>query len=134
MKASPGSAASARRAPAGRLSVLPGRGHRGAQAALRVPVTADCWSGSSWIVNSADNCTTLAAGSVGFDLALNLGSAAADQSCHPSHPVTRGAGRPWLRGRNGSGSAGDDRDPAVRAGFGIFSPESRRTVHVRQIF
>jgi len=148
-----------------------------ARAALQVPVTADYWSGSTWVVNSEDSCTTLpaasialsnprgagggvssasssasaislvagqgllmlaapspAGSSVSFDLALNLGSTTTDQSCQASHPSTTGAARPWLRSRNGNCSISDDRDPAARATFGIFSPESRKTVHVRQVF
>ena len=27
-----------------------------------------------------------------------------------------------------------DRDPAARASFGIYSPETRKTVHMREIF
>jgi MSHA biogenesis protein MshQ len=81
------------------------------------------------------------AGSTGsVDLALNLGSTGADQSCLSSHPASTGAGLAWLRSTNGTGpdaacaAAPSDRDPAARASFGIYSPETRKTVHVRDIF
>jgi MSHA biogenesis protein MshQ len=67
-------------------------------------------------------------------LALNLGSTAADQSCTSGLAASSGAGLPWLRALNGACSGTPDRDPAAQASFGIFSPESRRTVHVRELF
>ena len=148
-----------------------------ASAALQVPVAADYWSGSAWLPNTADSCTTLVAANVAMsnprnalgnvstatssasavtlsagqgvltlgtpspsgssltlDLALNLGSTTADASCQAAHPTTTGAAKPWLRSRNGSCSAAYDSDPSARASFGVFSPESRKTVHVREIF
>ena len=148
-----------------------------ARALLQVPVVAEHWGGSAWMLNSADNCTNLlstsvvvsnprtAAGlasvalstpgvvsltngsgllslaaplplgsSLTLDLALNLGSGTADQSCHANHPLSVGAAKPWLRAQNGSCSASADRDPAARASFGIYSPESRKTVHVREMY
>ncbi|MED5620373.1 LamG domain-containing protein [Ideonella sp. BN130291] len=74
----------------------------------------------------------LATGSL--DLALNLGSTTADQSCLSTHPSTTGAGKPWLRSRNGSCAAGWAADPSARASFGIYSPETQKTVHAREIF
>lgn len=74
-------------------------------------------------------------GSTGaVDVALNLGSGAADQACLGTHPATTGAGLPWLRSQNGSCSAAWDRDPSARASFGIYSPETRKTIHAREIF
>ena len=149
-----------------------------ARAVLQIPVVAEHWSGNAWVLNSADNCSTLAAGSVALsnprsaagllstalssvtgalalvngsglltlaaplplgnslslDVSINLGSTTADQSCHASHPVSLGAAKPWLRAQNGSCAATADRDPAARASFGIFSPESKKTVHVRELF
>lgn len=67
-------------------------------------------------------------------LALNLGSTAADQSCTAGLPASQGAGLPWLRARNGACAGSHDRDPAARASFGIFSPETRKTIHVRELF
>lgn len=75
------------------------------------------------------------AGSTGsVDLALNLGSTTTDASCLSSHPASTGAGLPWLRGRNGSCASTWDRDPAARASFGVASPETRKTVHVRELY
>ena len=140
-------------------------------------MVAEHWGGSAWMLNSADNCTSLLSTSVAVsnprtaaglpsvalstpgvvslangsgllslaaplplgssltvDLALNLGSGTADQSCHANHPLSVGAAKPWLRAQNGSCSASADRDPAARASFGIYSPESRKTVHVREMY
>lgn len=68
------------------------------------------------------------------DLALNLGSAATDQSCLTSHPASTGAMRAWLRAQNGSCAASADRDPSARASFGIYSPETSRTIHARELY
>ena len=148
-----------------------------ARAALQLAAVAEYWSANAWVLNSADSCTTLAAGSVvlsnprtssgtasaatssaggltlaggsglltlaapspagsslTLDLALNLGSSGSDQSCNASHPASTGAALPWLRGLNGSCAATPDRDPAARASFGVFSAESRKTVHVRELY
>jgi hypothetical protein len=150
------------------------------KAALVVPVQAQYWSGSAWIQNSADNCTSLPAAAVvragyldargaattawtssvsaisiasgagtltlgapsptrtgSLDLALNLGATTADQSCFASHPASTGAALPWLRSQNGSSgacAAAWDRDPSARASFGIYSPETRKAVHARELF
>ena len=74
------------------------------------------------------------AGTGSIDIGLNLGSAAADQSCLASHPASTGAGADWLRSRNGSCAATFDRDPSARASFGIYSPETRKTIHARELF
>lgn len=146
-------------------------------SALQLPVTAEHWGGTAWVVNSADHCSTLPAAAVALsnwrdaagavtatrtsassvalsagrglltlaaptpaglslsvDVALNLGSSAADQSCLASHPSTTGAQLPWLRSRNGACASTWDRDPAARASFGVFAPETRRTSHVRELF
>ena len=73
-----------------------------------------------------------ATGSV--DLAINLGTAAVDQSCLPAHPASTGAAIPWLRSINGNCAATYDRDPSARASFGIFAPETRKTIHMRELF
>ena len=144
---------------------------------LAVPVQAQYWSGNAWVLNSADNCTTVPASAVvragyldnrgaassawsstvsaititagsgtltlgapspmttgSVDLALNLGSSGADQSCLSTHPASTGATRPWLRSQNGACSALWDRDPSARAGFGIYAPETRKTIHVRELY
>jgi MSHA biogenesis protein MshQ len=69
------------------------------------------------------------------DLAINLGSGTApDQACTTTHPSLTGAGVPWLRSQNGTCAATWDRDPSARASFGIYSPETKKTVHAREIF
>ena len=148
-----------------------------ARTALNLAVTVEYWGGAAWVLNSADNCSALAAASVvlsnprsaagnasaasssaaafslsngsgwlslaaptpagsslTLDIAVNLGAGATDQSCLANHPASSGAAKPWLRAQNGSCSASADRDPAARASFGIYSPESRKLIHVREIF
>ena len=72
--------------------------------------------------------------SLGLDVAINLGSTTSDQSCLANHPGTTGAAKPWLRAQNGACATTADRDPGARASFGIFSPESKKTVHVRDVY
>ncbi len=104
--------------------------------------------GSSVAVTTSPSAVAIAAGQglltlgapspatsgVTFDLALNLGGTAADQSCLALHPATTGAAKPWLRSAAGACASAADRDPAARATFGIYSPETRKTVHAREIF
>jgi hypothetical protein len=73
-------------------------------------------------------------GSGTVDVALNLGSTAADNACLGTHPVTTAGNLSWLRTRNGNCAATFDRDPAARATFGVYSPETRKTVYVRPMF
>ncbi|NRF71120.1 hypothetical protein HLB44_29400 [Aquincola sp. S2] len=68
------------------------------------------------------------------DIALNLGAGTVDQSCLALHPASTGAGLPWLRGQQGSCAPTWDRDPAARASYGIHAPETRRTLHARELF
>lgn len=113
-----------------------------AMSNLRSPAggsTAATTSASAVSLAGGSGLLTLAAPSpagngLSLDIAINLGSSAADQSCLASHPASAGAAKPWLRAQNGACAVTADRDPAARASFGIFSPETRRTVHVREIF
>jgi len=96
-------------------------------------------SGSALSLASGQGTLTLSAPSpasrsLSVDLALNLGSTGSDQSCNSLHPASTGAGLPWLRSQNGSCASSADRDPAARASFGIYSPETRKTAHVRDVF
>lgn len=147
------------------------------KASLQVPMRVLYWSGSSWLLNSADTCTsiptsavvrpvvrkhdgtnatwtsavssvslsggsgaiTLAApsplGTGTVDLAVNLGSGTADDaSCLASHASSAGAAAPWLRSRNGNCASTYDRDPSARASFGVYAPETRKTIHLRELF
>lgn len=145
---------------------------------LRVPVTAQYWSGKACVINDADGCTTLPSASVvraryldnkgdvttawttsvsgavtltngqgnivltaptnsgtgSLDLSVNLGATTTDVSCLSAHPSSTGAQRPWLRSLNGSCAATYDRDPTARATFGVFSSESKKVIHTRDIF
>ena len=77
------------------------------------------------------------------DVAINLGLSTSDASCVVASGAAAGsyggigssigAGLPWLRSRTGACSTGFDRDPSARASFGIYSPESRLTVQVREV-
>ncbi|WP_293999859.1 LamG domain-containing protein [Sphaerotilus sp.] len=148
------------------------------KTALLLPVQAQYWTGRAWVLNSADNCTTVSAASIvrasylgyqgnataawtttpgaltvlggngtialsapnpsgstgSVDIALNLGATTTDASCLSSHPASTGAALAWLRGRNGSCATTWDRDPAARASFGVASAETRKTVHVRELY
>jgi MSHA biogenesis protein MshQ len=69
------------------------------------------------------------------DVALNLGNSTDDDvACLPSHPNTTGANLIWLRSRYGSCTVTYDQDPTARASFGLSTPESRATVHFREVF
>jgi MSHA biogenesis protein MshQ len=147
------------------------------KTALGLPVQAQYWSGSAWLLNTIDSCTALPPAAVvavqyldhrgvattawpsgvgavsvvngqtridlaappggrtgSIDFSLNLGSAAADQSCLASHPASTGAALPWLRAQNGACATGWASDPSARASFGIASPETRKSVHVREMY
>lgn len=73
-------------------------------------------------------------GTGSVDLSVNLGATTSDQSCLSSHPASVGAQLPWLRSINGSCAATHDRDPTARATFGVFSPETMRIIHTRDLF
>ncbi|WP_296952727.1 polymer-forming cytoskeletal protein [uncultured Massilia sp.] len=72
-----------------------------------------------------------------IDVALNLGTTGADNACAvSSHPASTGAALPFLRTLD---TACKDinpvvHDPRARATFGIFTPESKRIIHVREVF
>lgn len=92
------------------------------------------------IANGQANLTVSAASPTAtgsLDIALNLGTGAGttDQSCAGgTRPVSTGAGVAWLRSQNGGCSTLWDRDPSARVTFGIYSPESTKTVHARDLF
>ena len=71
------------------------------------------------------------------DLAANLGLTNGDSSClaQAVAPVSTGAKLPWLRSLNVCSKNGSiDIDPSARATFGVFVPETRRIIHVREAF
>ena len=66
------------------------------------------------------------------DVAINLGATTMDQACLSGHPATTGAALPWLRSQNGSCATTYDRDPSARGSFGIYAPETTKSIHVRE--
>jgi MSHA biogenesis protein MshQ len=150
-----------------RIATLFGR----AGSTLKLPITAEYWSGKSWIFNDKDDFTIVPAASIAqtshahangsgakpkaqvfsdlslkggetelpvqadvagwIDIAFNLGAnTAQDQSCLKADPTrtSTAANLPWLQSLSGC------TDPSGRATFGIFAPESRRIIHVREVF
>ncbi len=100
-------------------------------------------SSSSLSISGGNGTLTLSApgaGSTGsVDIALNLGSTTTDQSCLANHPASTGAGLSWLRSQNGSANACAgvstyDRDPSARATFGVYSPESKKLIFIRDLY
>lgn len=66
-----------------------------------------------------------------IDIAFNLGiDTTQDQSCLKADPArtSTGAKLPWLQSLSGC------TDPSGRATFGIFAPESKRIIHIREVF
>ncbi len=145
---------------------------------LQLQVQSQYWSGNSWVLNSADDLTTLPVNAIALsgsmanktsasavvidggkgslvlanpnpgnptplvtgsvDVAINLGSSNPDNSClgpRTTVPlVTIGANLPWLRSQNGNCASTYDTDPSARGTFGIYSPETRKTIHIRELY
>jgi hypothetical protein len=93
-------------------------------------------SGNGTLVLSAPAWTSGGTGSVvgSVDLAFNLGSSSTDNACMGTHPTSTQAGLSWLRSLNGNCAATYDRDPSARISFGVYSPENKKTVHVRDMY
>ncbi|TDM09477.1 MAG: hypothetical protein C4K60_09495 [Ideonella sp. MAG2] len=108
--------------------------------ALNTNNTAATWTNtiSSVSLSGGTGVITVGApspsGTGTVDLAINLGASSTDLSCLSNHPSSTGAGLPWLRSRQGSCASSFDRDPSARATFGIYTPETKRMVHVRELF
>jgi len=129
---------------------------------LAVPVQAQFWSGNSWVISATDASSLTAAavalaptttvnglswsGGQGFitlappaapgsiDVSLNLGATGSALASCMVGSGGAAANSPWLRSRNGSCSPNYDRDPSARATFGIYAPETKKTVHVRELY
>ncbi|MDR1229247.1 MAG: DUF11 domain-containing protein [Azoarcus sp.] len=75
-------------------------------------------------------------GSVG--VSINLGAGAEDNACDHVMGYREGAASniPWLRAWNGvcTQAQSGEADPAARASFGIYSGESHRAVHKREVY
>lgn len=150
----------------GRLRIATRFGRAG--STLQVPVSAEYWTGKSWLLNDLDNVTVVPAEAIAqraqahagastapgaqafgpvrivmgkaelpvtssqsgwVDLAFNLGTdTGVDQSCLATHPASSRANLPWLQ------SYSSCIDPSGRATFGIHATESRRIIHVREVF
>ncbi|MBW7902347.1 MAG: hypothetical protein H3C26_12750 [Rhodocyclaceae bacterium] len=121
----------------------------GSVSPLKVPVEAQYWSGRSWVLNANDALTSLGAFSASYP-SCNVSGAAwtvptptgtlddgkADIAVAPASPGTciLTLGVPtWLRGNWGD-DAGYGSNPSAKATFGIFSPERRRTIHIRELY
>jgi MSHA biogenesis protein MshQ len=78
--------------------------------------------------------TKPSSGKGSVDVAANLGNTPDDQSCLGNHTTIKstGAALDWLRSRNCGATY--DRDPSARASFGLSTPESRATIHFREVF
>jgi MSHA biogenesis protein MshQ len=94
-------------------------------------------------LSSGQGAITLAApapagGTGSVDVAINLGTTTADASCLASHPAMTAPALSlaYLRGVNGSCAASSTfaADPSATATFGVYSPETRKGVHVRELF
>jgi MSHA biogenesis protein MshQ len=87
--------------------------------------------------------TTTATGTTSSNVVVNLGAtgSGSDQSCLTTHGGTP-ANEAWLRSQNGStGSCASlsttalwQRDPMATASFGVFSPESKYMIHMREAY
>ena len=95
------------------------------------------------VIGSGNGTLTLGApspastGSV--DFAFNLGTTSTDQSCLASHTASTAANVDWLRALNGSanscaGLTSYDRDPSARVTFGVYKPESKKAVFIRDMY
>ena len=87
----------------------------------------------SWDKGQGNLVLNKPTGVCSIDVAANLGVSGNDQSCLASHGGSA-ANLPWLRSRNGSCASTYDRDPSARASFGIYSPELKKTVHIRELY
>lgn len=77
-----------------------------------------------------------ATGTASFPVALNLGTAPNDNACSPLNPKpgSTGADRAFLRSADANCTDAKPHDPWARASFGVFSDETRRIIHVREVF
>ncbi|MGY0193736.1 DUF6701 domain-containing protein [Leptothrix sp. BB-4] len=113
------------------------RSHRGGSASWTAAVQSISLSGGQGKLRLAAPSPK---GTGTVDVAVNLGNSTSDASCVAGTGGTfgaigtsTGAGLPWLRSRTGSCSTAFDRDPSARASFGVYSPESRLTMQVREV-
>lgn len=116
----------------------------GSVSPLKMPVETQYWSGNSWIKNTDDTGASgtpvatipLTLAPTGWTLALpaSLSSGAGQISITPDSNETRTLTAnlddlPWLKSR--WGGTAYDQSPSAKATFGIYAPETRKTIHVR---
>jgi MSHA biogenesis protein MshQ len=90
----------------------------GGSSALAIPVEAQYWSGSSWLLNTADSCTTIPATSVALSNYLDgKGAAAAWTTTAGGTALAGGRGSIALTAPNPAGSTGSV-DLAINLGTG----------------
>ena len=133
-----------------------------AKANLLIPVQVQYWSGQSWVPNQDDSCTSLLSGNFqmvgalagtsasGVTIATGAGNLTLAKPTSPTATGSVGvcvdlgadpgnlcsatsAAMPWLQGKWPPGTNYDN-DPSARATFGIYSPETKKTVHIRESF
>lgn len=130
---------------------------------LPMPLTAQYWDGSSWVLNAADsssNCTVLNIPTIGNGLALNLANAGLTAAATWNSPLASGnAGLSlsapgathtgyvdvtidspdWLDfnwdglDQGGDGDLFDDK-PTARATFGIYNTGNTNFIYIRELY
>jgi MSHA biogenesis protein MshQ len=87
--------------------------------------------------NGSGEITLTATTAGSYDVSANLGATgAALASCTSGLSGGTAANVPWLRSRNGTCTASDSfaADPTARATFGVYAPETKKTIHVREFY
>lgn len=119
----------------------------GSVSPLKVPVEAQYWSSRSWVLNGDDSLTSLSAFPVlgwpcdpmdkpGPEATLAGGRADIGVTAKSSGTCTLTldlSGAPWLQG-NWGGNAGYTANPSAKVTFGVFSPEHKRTIYIRELY
>ncbi len=122
--------------PAASIALSNYRDGNGAAATWTTTAGAVSLAGGQGVIVLAAPSPANSTGSV--DVALNLGTTTMDNSCLASHPVMTApaVSLAYLRGKNGNCTASDtySADPSARATFGIYSPETRKAVHIRELY
>jgi MSHA biogenesis protein MshQ len=114
----------------------------GSVSPLRMPVEAQYWSGKSWVTNTLDTCTNMtgifsASPATGWTLtpaALVAGKADLTvANASPGATLITATVPNWLKSKWG-GSAAYNVFPSATATIGIFAPEHKKTIHIRELF
>jgi hypothetical protein len=106
-----------------------------------MPVEAQYWSGKSWVTNIFDTCTNMtgifsASSAPGWTLtapaALLAGKAdLVIASASPGATLITATVANWLKSSWGGFA---NVNPTATATIGIFSPEHKKTIHIRELF